>query len=199
MKLAPPGKTGAHHLQGPHQGRRLPVALGAEAVAVGHQALHGKAGKLVEAGRSSKVSVKAPKPPASRKPRRPSLDAAPHHAGPRGAAHRGAVRAPDRKAPRTRRARRSTSASGTAPDCRASSPTPVAVHREAQAHLGLHLVALGDGHVAHVVAEAGHPQVLPVVPGAGRPRPTRRSAPRTCRSCQCPTTTLRGDSAAGSR
>ena len=40
---------------------RLPVALGAEAVAVRHQALAGEPGKLVHArARSSNVVVKAP-------------------------------------------------------------------------------------------------------------------------------------------
>jgi hypothetical protein len=33
----------------------------------------------------------------------------------------------------------------------------VGVDRGAEAQLGLHLVALGDGHIAHVVAEAGQP------------------------------------------
>ena len=38
-----------HDLHGPHESRGLPVALGAEAVAVGHEALDGEAGQLASA------------------------------------------------------------------------------------------------------------------------------------------------------
>jgi hypothetical protein len=47
----------------------------------------------------------------------------------------------------------------------------VAVHRDAQPDLSLDLVALGDGDVAHVVAEASDPQVLRLVPAERGPRP----------------------------
>jgi len=47
----------------------------------------------------------------------------------------------------------------------------VAVHLVAEADLRLHLVALGHGHVAHVVPEAGHLHLLAVGPAAGDPRP----------------------------
>ena len=38
----------AHDVGDPHQDRRLPVALGAEAVPLGHQPLHGQAGQLLQ-------------------------------------------------------------------------------------------------------------------------------------------------------
>ena len=50
---------------------------------------------------------------------------------------------------------------------------PVRVDRDAEAQLGLDLVALGDGHVAHVVAEPGQPEVAQVVTPDRRPRPGR--------------------------
>ena len=49
MKEVPPGKPGGHDLHRPHQRGGLPVAFGAEAVAVGHQPLHGQAGQLLQA------------------------------------------------------------------------------------------------------------------------------------------------------
>jgi hypothetical protein len=43
------GEAGAHDLHGAQEGGGLPVALGAEAVAVGHEALAGETGELAEA------------------------------------------------------------------------------------------------------------------------------------------------------
>src|SRR5438445_743071 len=42
-------QAGAHGLQGVQERGGLPVALAAEAVALGHQALHGEAGQLPQA------------------------------------------------------------------------------------------------------------------------------------------------------
>src|SRR5690349_21423966 len=47
----------------------------------------------------------------------------------------------------------------------------VAVHAVAQPQLRLDLIALSNGHFAHIVAEARDPHTLRVVPGAGRARP----------------------------
>jgi hypothetical protein len=41
----------------------------------------------------------------------------------------------------------------------------------AQPDLGFHLISFGDRHFAHIVAEAGDPGPLRVVPGAGSTRP----------------------------
>ena len=47
----------------------------------------------------------------------------------------------------------------------------IAVDGDAEADLGLDLVALGVGHPAHVVAEAGEAEVPGLVPAGCRPRP----------------------------
>ena len=46
MNDVPPASPVGHRLQRAQQDRGLPVALAAEAVAVGHQPLHGQAGQL---------------------------------------------------------------------------------------------------------------------------------------------------------
>ena len=63
------GQAGAHHLHGANQRGGLPVSFGAKAVSIGHQALHGDAGKLREAvqvfeciGESSEVAVREEMP-----------------------------------------------------------------------------------------------------------------------------------------
>ena len=45
----------AHHGGGAHEHRGLPVALGAEAVAVGHEALHGEPGQLPQRRRGPRT------------------------------------------------------------------------------------------------------------------------------------------------
>ena len=62
----------------------------------------------------------------------------------------------------------STSASSTARMCVGELAHAIAVDRDAQARLRLHLVALGDGDLAHVVAEAGDPQVPRLVRSRAR-------------------------------
>ena len=54
---------------------------------------------------------------------------------------------------------------------------PVGVHRDAETPLRLDLVALGDGDVAHVVAEPGHSQRCGSWPHRGPPGPRRRWPP----------------------
>ena len=53
----------------------------------------------------------------------------------------------------------------------------VAVDREAERHLGRHLVAFGDRDLAHVVAEARELRALPVVPRRAPRAPRRRRDP----------------------
>ena len=57
--------------------------------------------------------------------------------------------------------------------------------------MGLDLVAFGDRDLAHVVADAGDPGAVAVVPGARRRGPSRRSVAWTSASCQWPTTIFR--------
>ena len=68
----PPLRPCGHHLGARIMRGGFPVALGAEAVAVGHEPLSGEAGSCLRPWRSSNVSVKPAKPPSSRKRRRPS-------------------------------------------------------------------------------------------------------------------------------
>ena len=49
MNEVPPGKPVRHHLHRPHQRSRLPIAFGAETVAVRHQPLHREARQLRQA------------------------------------------------------------------------------------------------------------------------------------------------------
>ena len=63
----------AHDLQDPHERRGLPVALGAEAVAVGHEALHGDAGELSQSAEVLEVRREGGRSlPPSRNDRRPA-------------------------------------------------------------------------------------------------------------------------------
>ena len=63
MRRGAAREPGAHDLGGAHQDRGLPVALGAEAVAVGHQPLHGQAGQLPQ--RSEVLEVGGERPEAA--------------------------------------------------------------------------------------------------------------------------------------
>ena len=53
-----------HHLERPQQHRCLPVALGAKAVALCHQALHGYPGQLAEPPQVLEVGGEGAKAPA---------------------------------------------------------------------------------------------------------------------------------------
>ena len=77
MRRRAAGQARAHHVRDAHEDRGLPVALGAEAVALGHEPLHGEAGQLLQRAEVFEVVVKAPKPPSSRNERSPSSIAAP--------------------------------------------------------------------------------------------------------------------------
>ena len=63
------------------------------------------------------------------------------------------------------------SSSGDRVDDRHEVVHAVGVHRDPEAQLGLDLVALGDGDVAHVVAEPGEPELAQLVPAEGSPGP----------------------------
>ena len=52
----PAGRLAGHRLEDAHEGRRLPVTLAAEAVAVGHQPLDGQAGQLAKAAQVLEVA-----------------------------------------------------------------------------------------------------------------------------------------------
>ena len=126
--------------------------------------------------RFSNVSVKPTKPPSSRN------GAGQARCGPRRAAI-GAARRSCRSGSATaycvvvlgrtaRRPRRRSAAS----TCCDQVAQAVAVHRVAEANLGVDLVALGDGHLAHVVADAGDLGRLRVVPRGGGAAPVANSS-----------------------
>ena len=173
------GQAVAQHLEDPDQRGRLPVALGPEAVAVGHQPLDADA-RAAAAGapRSSNVSVNAPNAAVVEERPEARLDAGgaaqrgvPVAAGPQAGGRR-------RRPSRRRRRVRSTSASGTASTRATRSAIAVAVDREAEPRLRLDLVALGHGDLAHVVAEAGDLEPVRLVPADARRGPPAEAASR---------------------
>ena len=187
----PAGPAGGHHLQHPQQRRGLPVALAAEAVAVGHQPLHGQAGQLPQPAEVLEVRRERGEAAARRGSRegRPRSGRAyaqrlvPLAAGPQlGDDVVGVVVLGDQRVDLL---------VGDRVDGRDQVVHAVGVDREAEPQLGLDLVALGDRDVAHVVAEAGQPQRRGRVrqPAAARAQAPIRSA--TAGSLTCPTTVLR--------
>ena len=142
----------------------------AEAVAVGHQALHGDAGELAEPGEVlERVGERVRADLVEERPQA-ELDA-------RGLAERVVPRLPPSELGNDvvlvlvdlhEEIDVGVLDAGSVLDQLADA---VPVHGEAQADLGLHLVALGDRDVAHVVAEAGDAQPLGVVPAARRAGP----------------------------
>ena len=171
----PAGQPVGHDLQDPDERGRLPVALGAEAVAVGHQPLDADARQLLEraevlerVGERAEAAVLDERPQAGLDPgRRPQLGVA--LAAP--AQRQGDVvcvlvlrdQVVDRRVADRGHAIRQVAHA-------------VAVDREAEPRLGLDLVALGDRDVAHVVAEPGDLEAMGLVPAGRRPRP--RAEPR---------------------
>ncbi len=164
------GQAGAHHLHGAQQGGRLPVALGAEAVATGHQALHGDAGQLRQAVQVFESVGKGVEAAVLQKGAQAQLEAG-------GLAQSGALTAVLAQAAgqdvfvfvRFHQLVHFPVAHLLDKGCQIAQP--VAVDGVAKLDLGAHLVALRDGHLPHVVAEASHLQGLRVAPGTGRPRP----------------------------
>ena len=97
------GQPGRHRLERAQQHRGLPVALAAEAVAVGHQPLHGEAGQLAQPAEVLEVGGERA---GTRRPR--GSAAGPASIGRRSAAtragrRRAAARRPRRRRPRTPR------------------------------------------------------------------------------------------------
>ena len=70
----PAGQPGRHHLGRPQQHRGLPVALAAEAVAVGHQPLHRQARELAQAAEVLEVGGERPEATLGQEGAQPELD-----------------------------------------------------------------------------------------------------------------------------
>ena len=161
----------AHDLDDAHQRGRLPVALAGEAVAVGHEALGADARQLLERAEVLEGVREGAEAALHQEGAQAQLDA-------RGIAQR--------LAPLAARAQLRDDLVGLvvlgaeAVDLRigdlaatvsASSLTGYVLHGGAQARLDLHLVALGDGDLAHVVAEAADLQGARLVGAGSRARP----------------------------
>ena len=179
MNDVPPSRPVAHHLQRSRTSAAVFQSPSrAEAVAVGHQPLHGDPRQLRQPVQVLERVGERPEAAVRRGTR-----AGPPRSAPRRAATR-AARRPRRSSGASVvrvlvlvRRSASTSASGTAAHGLDELTDAVAVDRDAEPDLRLDLVALGDRDLAHVVAEARDPR-------AAAPRASRtRRAPR-CRSAR---------------
>ncbi len=163
-------EPGAHHLADANERGRLPVALARESVAVCHQALHGEPRQLPEAAEILEGVREGQERAVLEEPAQAGLDPG---------------RVPQRLALRAVLPQRGHELVGLLVlgdqtidvrvvdrvDRRRQLADAVPVDGDAEANLSLDLVALGDGDLPHVVAEAGEAQRLRLVPPAGRPRP----------------------------
>ena len=189
MNDVPPGQAGRHDLHRPNEQRRLPVALGTEAVAVGHEALGSDARELDEVAEvlegvreGSEAAGLKERPQADLDPgglaeRRPALAVAPQRR--RHVVGRVVLVDEPVDVGIGRRAHGGDEVADA-----------VAVDPDAEADLRLDLVAFGDGDLAHVVPEAGETEPLELVDAAAaRAQTPIRSM--TSGSRQWPTTVVR--------
>ncbi len=164
------GQTGPGHLEDPQQGRGLPVALAAEAVAVGHQPLDGEAGQLAQTAEVLEVGGEGAEPAVREElPQRrldPRLVA--HAVVPLSAGAQVGVPVVEVAVLLYQRVDGLVRDGVHDGDQVVDAP---GVDRHAEADLGLDLVPLGHGDVAHVVAEPGQFQ-----------RPRAAAAPAAARA-----------------
>ncbi len=163
-------QTSPHDFQHPPQRCRLPIALGAEAVAIGHEPLHRDAGQLLEPGEIFEAVGEG-------------AEAAGVEKGPQGKFGSGGVsqRLATLAAGTQRRRHRVLPVVfghealdlgiGHVADAGGQFADAVAVDLNAEADLGLDLVALGDGDLPHVVAQAGDLQRSYFMQSGGGPLP----------------------------
>ena len=192
------GHAGRHRLDRAHQHRGLPVALAAEAVAVGHQPLHREPGQLAQAAEVLEVGGERAEAAGGRGSRAGRPRSGPRSAATRAGRRRRAAPGPAGSCRRTRRPARRPRLVGDRVDDGDQVVDAVGVDRDAEAQLRLDLVALGDRDVAHVVAEPGQPQRAHLGQAARRPHPGADPARCTRGSLTCPATVLRAHAAAGS-
>ena len=159
-------------LERAQQQGRLPVALGAEAVAVGHQPLDGQAGKLAKATEVFEVGREGGEPTLGEELAEAGLDP--------GVVAQAVMPFAGRQQLRSDVVQVQVLGDELVHDglldCvddRDEIVDTVGVHRGAEAELGLDLVAFGDGDVAHVVAEAGQSRGGQGGPTDGSVRPRR--------------------------
>ena len=164
------GQPRAHDLRGAHEHRRLPVALGAEPVAVGHQALHGESRQLAQGAQVLEARGERAEAARLEEGPQPEFDAraVAQRVVPLGAAAQ---------------FRRDVVALLVFLDQGVHVLLARGIHRvgevvhapgvdlHAELQFGFGLVALGDGDEAHVVAEPRELQVVGGRPAGGRARP----------------------------
>ena len=126
--------------------------------------------------RSSNVSVKAPNAPVVEEGRGARPRSAPPSAARRDARPIARSAGATSYADSYSSTRASTSASGTASTRADQVADAVAVDREAESRLRLDLVAVGDGDLAHVVAEPRDAEPVRLVPAGGGACPRSRGA-----------------------
>ena len=166
----PPGRPAGHDLHRPQQRRRLPVAFRAEAVTIGHEPLGGNAGQLRQPAQILKRGGEALEISGLQKCAQAEFDAGGFaHGTVPGAAFAqigghlvGVGVFLDQLVNGFR---------GNAVHGFDQVADAVAVDGVTELELRGHLVALGHGHFAHVVAEAGELRALPVVPRRRRAAP----------------------------
>ena len=176
MNEVPPGEPLGDDLQRAQHHRGLPVALGAEAVAVGHQPLHRQPGQLAQPAEVLEVGGERAEPAAVEERTQAELDA--RAVAERLVALAAAAQLVD-----------DVVALLVLGDERVDVGVGGGVHRvdeivdapgvdgDAEPHLGLDLVALGDRDLAHVVAEAGELERAQLGQPASPRAPTSRSGP----------------------
>lgn len=168
-------KTGPHHLEGAQQGGRLPVPFRAKAEALLHQALTGEPRQLVQAMEILEGGGEGAKAAVGEEFLHPQLLA------------RRFIKGGAKLPTRLHRLgqgvgffvfgqQRLDVACRHGVDHLHQIADRVVVHLIAELDLGLNLVALGDRHVAHVVAKAGDLEVAAVVNGGGDPHPVAQLA-----------------------
>ena len=152
------GQAGAHDLGGADQDGGLPVAFGAEAVAVGHQPLHGQAGQLAQAAEVLEVGGERAEAAGVEEGAQARARSRRRSAATRAVPRRAAARARRRRGPAYSATSASMSGVGRGVDGGDQVVDAPGVDLDPEDGLGLGLVALGDGDVAHVVAEPGQLQ-----------------------------------------
>ena len=168
------GQPVRHDLQCPEQQRGLPVALAAEAVAVGHQALHRQPGQLAQTTEVLEIRGERAEAAVGEEHPKPGFDA-------RAVAQRVMSLA----------AQQEFRGNGVGVEVFADQFVDgrlgnvidhgdevvdgVGVDRCAEVQFGVDLVAFGDRDTAHVVTEAGELEVPHGIPRGGDPSPGRNS------------------------
>ncbi len=204
MKDVPPGQALGHHLEGAQHDAGLPVALAAEAEAVGHQPLHGQARQLAQPAEVLEVGRECREAAIGEERAHADLDAGAVAQRVVPVASRAAGRPRRRRCRRTPRTSVSISASATSSTTATRSLTPQVLtetpKRRSASTLSPSVTAtlrmLSPNRASRIVAMArrGRRPPAPRLRPGGRPPGRRRGRRRSCA-----TTPIRVCTAANSR